>query len=798
MLRFNTTLKSNIIDIFNYSYTKWRRVHSSKDIRSAFIKFYQEKDHTFVPSSKVFSPEDQSLLFVNAGMNQFKPIILGNSDDKRFSSHLKRAVNSQRCIRAGGKHNDLDDVGADLSHHTFFEMLGSWSFGDYFKDVACKLAWEFLTDICKLSSDRLYVTYFGGCDILGVKADIETRDIWLSIGISPERVLPCSPKENFWEMGETGPCGPSTEIHYDRNPANRFAPEEVNVDNSDIVEIWNIVFMQYNRINEKSLEPLHSFHVDTGMGLERITGILQGNKSNYDTDLFMPLISKLREVCNSRPYQGKVGSEDLDGIDCAYRVVSDHIRMLTIAVADGIYPGLRDRNLIVRQVLRRAVKSGIDTLKAPRMFLSSLVPTVVSSLASAYPDLKNKQNEIINTIDSSERQFYDLIDKGTGTVMFAMSKMKPDQTIFPVDTMRKLMLWGYPEEYLLRLTSDKGVTVDQPELKKLLEKRTLDKTKKTKQSVQIDVLKVQKSLKDLAFSKTEIVSSSDLKNAGGFVPSTCKAIVLENGSVCARKVEWNSQNEVVYILLNKCLNCSRMNHLVNSMMVLEINNMEFPVEKTFDIDGWIIHKLLPSQTYPQSLILAPYHTIRIIIKQQKWDSALSAIFYTQLFIDVLRNKISNAVLLKSRTGFDAFRVEVAGYQTTEDIVNLWKDVLKKVPQTSFDLDLSDTQGKLCITKVKHQGTSKTVIFCLTGKKAETALKLTPEIQEKVNQLQLSSSQLQGEEITKIIKKVGNLTYTVNAEDIAFDVKENCRQSLGQLAHKLKLNLKQPVKNKSLS
>jgi len=321
-------------------------VYSSEEVRRIFIDFFKvNHEHTYIPSSKIFSSTDETLLFVNAGMNQFKPVLLGNTNCQNDFGVVQRAVNSQRCIRVGGKHNDLDVVGSDCYHHTFFEMLGSWSFGDYFKKEACAMAWELLTRRFQLPVDNLYVTYFGGSKEMGLDPDLETKDIWISLGVAKDRIFPFGAKHNFWEMGEFGPCGPSTEIHFDQI-GNRYVPEAINVDGSNVIEIWNLVFTQYNKLGPKRLEQLKKFHVDTGMGLERITAISQGKLSNYDTDLFQPIITKLEDMANCRPYCGTVGKNDQDNIDAAYRIISDHIRMLTIAIADGVIPGPKKRDLV--------------------------------------------------------------------------------------------------------------------------------------------------------------------------------------------------------------------------------------------------------------------------------------------------------------------------------------------------------------------------------------------------------------------------------------------------------------------
>ncbi|MBU2596465.1 MAG: alanine--tRNA ligase, partial [Planctomycetes bacterium] len=299
---------------------------TAAQIRSSFIDFFVKKGHTFVPSWPVVPIGDETLLFTNAGMNQFKDVFLDTGNRE-----YKRAANSQKCIRAGGKHNDLEDVGTDTYHHTFFEMLGNWSFGDYFKAEAIEWAWQLLTNVWKIDPQRLHVTYFQGDENDGFSADTETRDLWRRF-LPDERIHKGNKKDNFWEMGDTGPCGPCSEIHYDGTP-DKSGAKFINKDNSNVIEIWNLVFIQYNRDANSKLTPLPAKHVDTGMGLERITRVLQGKQSNYDTDLFTPLLNAIGILCNQE-YTGSMDKKT----DIAFRVIADHLRTLVFAITDGCMP----------------------------------------------------------------------------------------------------------------------------------------------------------------------------------------------------------------------------------------------------------------------------------------------------------------------------------------------------------------------------------------------------------------------------------------------------------------------------
>ncbi|XP_072912342.1 alanine--tRNA ligase, mitochondrial isoform X2 [Hemitrygon akajei] len=361
---------------------------SADNVRDSFLHFFRDKQrHREVRSAPVIPRADPSLLFVNAGMNQFKPLILGSVDPRSEMANYRRVVNSQKCMRAGGKHNDLEDVGRDLYHHTFFEMLGNWSFGDFFKEEACSMAWELLTEVYGIPPDRLYVTYFGGDSAAGLEADEETRDVWLSLGLPPDRVLPFGLSSNFWEMGETGPCGPCSEIHYDHG-LGPGAAAQVNTGNPAVVELWNLVFMQYHREADSSLQPLSRHSVDTGMGLERLVAVLQGTTSNYDTDLFTPILDAIHRESGAPRYSGLVGCSEAAYVDTAYRVLADHVRALAVCIADGLYPGMSGAPLVLRRILRRALRFSTEVLQAPAGLLTALVPTVVETLGDAYPELK--------------------------------------------------------------------------------------------------------------------------------------------------------------------------------------------------------------------------------------------------------------------------------------------------------------------------------------------------------------------------------------------------------------------------
>jgi len=429
-------------------------------VRSTFINFFVTKhSHTPWPSSPVVPHDDPTLLFCNAGMNQYKPLFLGTCDPNLEMSKLTRATNSQKCIRAGGKHNDLDDVGKDVYHHTFFEMLGNWSFGDYFKVEAIAMAWQCLTEEFGLDPERLYATYFGGDDV--TPADHEARDIWLNY-LPQSRVLPFDAADNFWEMGATGPCGPCTEIHYDRIGGGRDASKLVNADLPDVIEIWNNVFIQFNREVDGTLKTLPAQHVDTGMGFERLTSILQGVDSNYDTDIFIPIFDEIRVITGARPYGGKIGSEDDGYVDMAYRVVADHIRTLSFAIADGATPSNDGRGYVLRRVLRRAVRYGRQNLGADLGFFARLVPKVVELMGDTFPELRKNQAHVTAVIKEEEESFSKTLDKGL--IKFkelADTNVGEDKVFSGVDAHFLYTSMGFPVDLTELMAEELGMTVDR-------------------------------------------------------------------------------------------------------------------------------------------------------------------------------------------------------------------------------------------------------------------------------------------------------------------------------------------------
>lgn len=424
---------------------------TSSKVRRAFLAYFESKEHTIVPSDSIVIKNDPTLMFTNAGMNQFKGIFVGNED-----AFAPRVADTQKCLRVSGKHNDLEEVGRDHYHHTMFEMLGNWSFGDYFKKEAIYFAWDLLTNVYKLDKDRMYVTVFEGDDELGLKADKEAEQLWLE-HISPDRIIKCGRKDNFWEMGETGPCGPCSEIHVDlRTEAERnvqSGKDLVNNDHPEVIEIWNLVFMQYNRLESGALQPLKEKHIDTGMGLERLVRVLQGVQSNYDTDIFKGLIETTQEATGLK-YEGGDTLKDV-----AFRVIADHVRAVSFCIADGQLPSSTGAGYVIRRVLRRAIRYGYSQLKMDNPFIYKTAERLVTEMGSDFPELKKNEKIVVKVIREEEQSFLSTLSKGlekleTLFVSQAKGQIKGEVAFELYDT------YGFPIDLTQLIADEQGWTVD--------------------------------------------------------------------------------------------------------------------------------------------------------------------------------------------------------------------------------------------------------------------------------------------------------------------------------------------------
>ncbi|TWT44887.1 Alanine--tRNA ligase [Phycisphaerae bacterium RAS1] len=445
-------------------------MRSASQIRQEFIDFFVERGHRFVPSSPVVPLDDPTLLFTNAGMNQFKDVFLGAGE-----RDYRRAANTQKCIRAGGKHNDLDDVGHDTYHHTFFEMLGNWSFGDYFKKEAIEWAWTLLTKVWGIDGSRLHATYFQGDADEGLEPDLEAKQLWASVtDIDRSHIHPGNKKDNFWEMGDTGPCGPCSEIHIDLTP-DKSGAALVNGGDPRVIEIWNLVFIQFNRVPGGKLTILPSKHVDTGMGFERVTAVLQGKRSNYDTDVFAPLFQAVREVTRAPAYTGLLESDNGDRtqtlIDVAYRVVADHARTLTFALTDGALPDKEGRGYVLRRILRRAVRYGWQYLNMHEPFVHRLVPAVVQTMGAAFPELTQDPGRVAEVLRDEEESFGRTLERGLALFEEAAAHARRDHRgeIQGLDAFRLHDTFGFPIDLTQIMAQEKGLQVDIGEYERLMD-----------------------------------------------------------------------------------------------------------------------------------------------------------------------------------------------------------------------------------------------------------------------------------------------------------------------------------------
>ena len=452
---------------------------TANEIRESFKKFFEQKQHAIVPSAPMVIKDDPTLMFTNAGMNQWKDIILGTRDPEP-----RRRADTQKCLRVSGKHNDLEEVGHDTYHHTMFEMLGNWSFGDYFKEGAIDMAWEYLVDVLKLNPADLYVTVFEGDAAEGLERDDEAAGYWLK-HVPADHIINGNKHDNFWEMGDTGPCGPCSEIHVDsrteeekkNGPTGR---ELVNKDHPQVIEIWNLVFMQYNRKADGSLEKLSMNVIDTGMGFERLVRMMQGKHSNYDTDVFQPIIKAEEQITGLKYITSEEESQitqnnpnTQNDINVAMRVCADHLRAVAFSIADGQLPSNAKAGYVIRRILRRAVRYAYTFLGQKDGFLYKLVPTLVHEMGDAFPELKAQQTLITKVMKEEEDSFLRTLDKGISMLNDAMDKLKAEgkNVLDGTQAFRLFDTYGFPLDLTELICRENGFTVDEEQFNVEMQKQ---------------------------------------------------------------------------------------------------------------------------------------------------------------------------------------------------------------------------------------------------------------------------------------------------------------------------------------
>ena len=549
---------------------------TANQIRAAFIDYFKDKEHKFIPSSPVVPLNDPTLLFTNAGMNQFKDIFLGLS-----AGDCKRAANSQKCIRVSGKHNDLEEVGFDTYHHTFFEMLGNWSFGDYFKEEAITWAWELLTEVYKIDPDKLWVTVFEGDEKDGSEPDDEAAEIWARVTSLPkERILHCGKKDNFWEMGETGPCGPCSEIHIDLGDEMCDMKHveghkcEVNAGCARYIELWNLVFIQFNRQQGGKLERLKANYVDTGAGLERITAVLQNKKSNYDTDLFMPIIN---EICK---LTGQKYTSSLDNkTDSAIRVIADHIRSLAFSITDGATPSNDGRGYVMRRVLRRASRYG-RVLGVSEPFMYKLVDVLSETMGEAFPEVKARAEFVKTVIRAEEESFGRTLDRGLEifATAAATAEKKKSKIIDGEAAFKLYDTFGFPLDLTELMARERGFGVDTGEFENLMsEQRARARAAQKTTSLALNLSGQNLPVTD---DSAKFKTESIVTKVVGFIDA-------EGFSFEGELSDY--ENDAAIVIEKTCF-YAESGGQVGDGGVIESNHGQFVVETTERIADCVVHK----------------------------------------------------------------------------------------------------------------------------------------------------------------------------------------------------------------
>jgi alanyl-tRNA synthetase len=603
---------------------------TARETRQSFLDFFASKGHKIVPSAPMVVKNDPTLMFTNAGMNQFKDIFLGN-----VPAEYPRVADSQKCLRVSGKHNDLEEVGHDTYHHTMFEMLGNWSFGDYFKKEAIAWAWEYLVDVLKIDPDRLYVTIFEGSKEDGLERDTEAAEIWARF-LPVERIINGNKKDNFWEMGDTGPCGPCSEIHIDLRPAEDRqkvnALELINKDHPQVIEIWNNVFMQYNRKADGSLESLPAKHVDTGMGFERLCMALQRKRSNYDTDIFQPIIKEIGKICGC-----DYGKDEK--VDIAMRVIADHIRTIAFSITDGQLPSNAKAGYVIRRILRRAVRYGYTFLDRRHAFMYKLIPALIGSMGDAYPELIAQQVLIEKVIKEEEESFLHTLDTGIRLLdkIIKDTKEAGKNEITGKEAFTLYDTFGFPLDLTELILRENGLSVNLKEFDEEMQKQK----DRARNAASIET-------GDWVFLKggdTEFI---------GYDWSEADVEILRY-----RKIKQKNQ-ELYQIVLDKTPFYAEMGGQMGDVGYLKNEDERIEILDTKKENNLSVHITKQLPVSPKAV----FHAVVNIEKRQQTSNNHTA---THLLHEALREVLGNHVEQKgSFVSSDALRFDFSHYQKVTD------------------------------------------------------------------------------------------------------------------------------------
>ena len=652
------------------------------EIRNSFLDFFRSKGHEIVPSAPIVVKNDPTLMFTNAGMNQFKDIFLGNQPTK-----WKRAADTQKCLRVSGKHNDLEEVGHDTYHHTMFEMLGNWSFGDYFKKEAIAYAWEYLTEVVKIDKDRLYVTVFGGDEKDGQPADMEAFGYWKE-HVSEDRIIYGNKKDNFWEMGETGPCGPCSEIHIDlRDDKARkqiAGRDLVNMDDPQVIEIWNLVFMQYNRMADGHLVELPAKHVDTGMGFERLVRVLQGKTSNYDTDVFQPLIQEIAKM--SGVAYGKAEKTDV-----AMRVIADHCRAVSFAIADGQLPSNNGAGYVIRRVLRRAVRYGFTFLGFDEPFVCQLLPVLVQQMAHNFPEIKAQEELVGKVIREEEAAFLRTLAQGIKRFE-GYVEQHPKQNIDGNFAFELFDTFGFPIDLTQLMATEKGINVDMDGFKANLEEQK-NRSRKAAEKANGDWVVVNESEQP-----TEFV---------GYAGLICESHILRFREVVAKK------QKHFEIVLDKTPFYAEMGGEVGDTGTLTSENETINIINTVKENNLVIHITEQLPQNPEASFIATVDAQR----RQRIANNHSA---THLMHAALRQVLGSHVEQKGSLVDDQrLRFDFSHFakMTTEELRQVEKIVNRKIreniPNVTYaelPIDEAKAMGATALFGEKYGDKVRVVVF----------------------------------------------------------------------------------------